>query len=299
MKKKIIFSIVFTIICTGCVNDSSKNNIKNSVITTTILDDFYTCEDNSKSDYSIKNETEIQTRKENNKVQESEIVQTISTEKELILPNITENAKPTVEDIVLPWTEESVEAAWEISPLSTNYSTYFDRCFADIDGDGVNELFLTVSSGSFFITASKLDNGNIVYLDTIQFNDPVWRSRLAIPPTDEETLSASKWIRPENGPYENDMWILKLTVDKRDFRIMQDSKGNSYFSGYGLAAGNALCWVIQLKIQEGKLTGERVYKWGYYQIFIPNFSLQYYKLKDGKWNITTKQEINEFLADLR
>lgn len=284
MKKIFTLMLSLLILCTGCSYQSDYKSESVSADESITITDFIDETQHSTSCSTI--------------LTDSNDYPNANESAELLPPNEFDNGKATIENIVSPWTEEKVNEAWKMSWLSENFTSYYDRCFADLDGDGVQELLLTVNSAFFFIAGYKIDKDEIQYLDTANFGGPIGRARLALPPTDEETLSSSNsvYIKPDNMPYEYDMWDLNMTADKRDFRIRCDNSGNNYFTGYVFSSGNAVCWVIKLEIQENKLVGEKVYEWGYYGYGRPGFELEYYAIKEETKTNITKEEIDDFLA---
>lgn len=287
MKKITVILCLISILFTGCTR--STDNLTTDYNISAVGSSSITEYNNAQNET-----TEVQnTYSEDNRTPESKM-------KMLAPPNEFDNGVANIEDIVSPWTEENVNEAWKMSWLSDSFTSYYDRCFADLDGDGVQELLLTVNSAHFFIAGYKIDNDEIQYLDTALFYGPIARARLALPPTDEETLSSSNsvHIKPTDVPYEYDMWDLTMTADKRDFKIRRDNNGNNYFVGYGYSMCNATCWVIKLDIQDSKLVWEKVYEWGYYGLAQPGFSLHYYAINNGIIDVVTKEEIDDFLAQL-
>lgn len=173
MRRRILILCLISILFTGCTRPTNSLTKDNSILSVGSSNITEYTNTQSKT-------TEVQnTYAENNITSESEM-------KILAPPNEFDDGVANIEDIVSPWTMEKVDEAWKMSWLSDNFTSYYDRCFVDLDGDGIKELLLTVNSALFFIAGYKIDNDEIQYLDTAEFYGPIARARLALPPTDVE-----------------------------------------------------------------------------------------------------------------
>lgn len=213
-------------------------------------------------------------------------------------PDIFDLGKRTIEDFSSPWTEELVEKAWGMSYLADNFTSYMDRCFADIDNDGTPELILTANNVFFCMAAYKINDGEIQYLDTINFGGDIGRSVLTVPPTDPEILD------PCND--KSDMWSGDAeNTKKRNFKILQDEKGNCFFTGYGAFDSDNRCFAINIRIEGGKLVWRKAYQWGYRWSYDKNIDsgcwFLYYSSYDqsSEEKSVSKQHIDDFLTQLR
>ena len=216
------------------------------------------------------------------------------TAKEMWAPDIFDSGKRTIENVVFPWTDDLIEEAWQMSYLSDNFTSYLDRCFCDLDGDGDSELFLTANNIFFSISVYKLNDGKIQYLGTIDFDGFIGRSVLTVPPTD-----------PKITDPENEMWNFNTAQEtNRNFEILQDKENKCYFSGYGISNNDRQCFVINISIENDQLLWQKVYQWGHLWAYDADIDsggwFAYYILYDeNDESISiTQQDVDNFIAQL-
>ncbi|MCM1061650.1 MAG: hypothetical protein NC452_15380 [Eubacterium sp.] len=284
MKRLILTCFVCFVLC-GCSNQMYDINDKTTFSENTALNE------EKKEDFT--NFTTTENHNINQSKFDSE--NAISNKWE---PNVFDLGKRTIENFSPPWTEELVEKAWQMSYLSDNFTSYMDRCFADIDNDGTTELILTSNNVFFCMAAYKINDEEIQYLGTINFGGDIGRSILTMPPTEPEILD------PCND--KSDLWNYNAEhTEKRNFKISQDEKGNCYFTGYGVFDADNQCYVINIGIEDNRIIWKKAYQWGYRWAYDINTDsgrwFLYYSSYDqsGEEQSVNKQYIDDFLMQLK